>query len=232
MEALDEDLHTRHWPGEDEAYREARNTLLQAEMELERHLTAVVKLRQDLPLGGLVKEDYSFEEMVDGKAVATRLSSLFAPDKEALVIYSLMYAPDDEAPCPACTSLIDGFNGVAPHLQDRVNLAVIAKAPIGKIMELAASRSWNRLRLLSSGGNSYNADYGGENDKGMQIPALNVFIRRDGQIRHFYNAEQLYVDQPGHPRHVDRLWPIWNMLDLTPEGRGEDWFPKLSYYDK
>ncbi len=232
MEALDGDLHKRHWPGEDEAYREARNTLLQAEMELERHLTAVVKLRQELPLGGPVKEDYAFAEMVDGKEVVTRLSSLFAPGKEALVLYSLMFAPDDEVPCPACTSLVDGFNGIGWHLQDRINLAIVAKSPIGRIMALAESRGWDRLRFLSSGANSYNADYGAENDEGMQIPALNVFVRRDGQIRHFYNAEKLYIDEPGHPRHVDRLWPIWNMLDLTPEGRGEDWHPKLSYYDK
>ncbi len=96
-------------------------------------------------------------------------------------------------------------------------------------MKIAEERAWSGLRLLSSAGNSYNADYFAETVDGSQIPAANIFVRRDGEIRHFYNAEQLYVDRPGrHPRHVDRIWPIWNILDLTPEGRG-DWFPRLDY---
>lgn len=224
-----EQLHNRQWPGEDEAYREARNTLLQAELDLERHLLSVAKLRQTLPPGGALKEDYLFDEADAGAATQVPLSDLFASGKDTLVLYSFMFAPEAEAPCPACTSLVDGLNGIAQHLEDRVNLAIVAKAPIRRFSELAKSRGWTGLRLLSSAKNSYNEDYGAVNAAGDQIPAFNVFTRHEGQIRHFYNAEQLYVDQPGHPHHVDRLWPIWNLLDLTPEGRGEDWFPKLSY---
>ncbi len=224
-----EDLHERHWPGEDEAYREARNALLQAELDLDRHLLAVAKLRRTLPPGGAIKEDYAFDELRDGEVGQIRVSDLFADGKETLVHYSFMFPPSAEAPCPACTSLADSLNGTAQHITDRVNFALVAKAPIQRFAELAAARGWDRLRLLSSANNSYNQDYGAENAAGEQIPAFNVFTRQDGTIRHFYNAEQLYVDQPGHPHHVDRLWPIWNLLDLTPEGRGEDWFPKLSY---
>ncbi len=228
MEVMEE-LHTRRWPGEDEAYREARNALLQAELDLERHLLSVAKLRQTLPPGGALKQDYIFEQLDAGATTQVRLSDLFAEGKDTLILYSFMFPPAAESPCPACTSLIDGFSGIAQHLQDRVNLAIVGKASIQRLAALAASRGWDRLRLLSSSSNSYNQDYGAENEAGEQIPAFNVFTRQDGEIRHFYNAEQLYVDQPGHPHHVDRLWPIWNLLDLTPEGRGEDWFPKLSY---
>ncbi len=226
---VQEELHTRRWPGEDEAYREARNALLQAELDLERHLLSVAKLRQTLPQGGLVKEDYVFEEEDAGATTQVRLSELFADGKDTLVLYSFMFPPAAEAPCPACTSMIDGLSGVAQHIQDRVSLAIVGKAQIRRLSDFAASRGWDRLRMLSSGNTSYNEDYGAENAAGEQIPALNVFTRQEGEIRHFYNAEMLYVDQPGHPHHIDRLWPIWNLLDLTPQGRGEDWFPKISY---
>ncbi len=229
MEQFLETLHRRRWPGEDEAYREARNSLLQAELDLERHLTAVAKLRQSLPPGGSLKEDYLFQASGEAGPVQVPLSHLFRPGKDSLVLYSFMFGPDDEAPCPACTSLIDGLDGVARHLLDRINMAVVAKAPVARLEAFAGSRGWTGLPLLSSAGSSYNQDYGAENADGDQLPALNVFQRGDDGIRHFYNAEQLYVDQPGHPRHVDRLWPIWNLFDLVPEGRGEDWFPKLSY---
>lgn len=224
-----EQLHDRQWPGEDDAYREARNALLQAELDLERHLLSVAKLRQTLPPGGALKEDYLFDEADAGASRQVRLSDLFEEGKDTLVLYSFMFPPDAEAPCPACTSLVDGLNGTAQHIADRVSLALVAKAPIRRFRDLAETRGWSGLRLLSSANNSYNQDYGAESAKGEQIPAFNVFTRKDGAIRHFYNAEQLYVDQPGHPHHIDRLWPIWNLLDLTPEGRGEDWFPKLRY---
>ena len=66
-------------------------------------------------------------------------------------------------------------------------------------------------------------------EDGDQLPALNVFTRSDRRIHHFYNTELLYVPpEPGQDgRHVDMIWPLWNLFDLTPEGRGEDWYPKL-----
>ena len=107
----------------------------------------------------------------------------------------------------------------------------MAKSPIERIREFARSRGWKNLRLLSSASNSYNADYRGENEKGNQMPSLNVFARRNGKIFHAYNTELLFAPQePGQDgRHVDMIWPVWNMFDFTPEGRGTDWHPKLSY---
>lgn len=108
---------------------------------------------------------------------------------------------------------------------------MVAKSPIERIREFARSRGWKNLRLLSSTINSYNADYRGENEKGNQLPSLNVFVRRDGKIFHTYNTELLFAPtEPGQDgRHVDMIWPVWNMFDFTPEGRGTDWYPKLSY---
>jgi predicted dithiol-disulfide oxidoreductase (DUF899 family) len=129
--------------------------------------------------------------------------------------------------CPMCTSMLDGLNGNAPHIAQRANLVVIAKSPLARVLEFARGRGWSNLRLLSSAGNSYNADYFGEAADGSQSPMLNVFVRRRGAIRHFYGTELLFAKaDPGqNNRHVDMIWPLWNLLDFTPEGRGKDWYP-------
>lgn len=222
-------LHDKRFPGEDETYRDARDALLAAELALEDQLREVAAMRQALPAGGVIPQDYVFQSIENGGEQTVCLSDLFEAGKNTLFLYSFMFGPDDEKPCPACTSLIDGFNGVRRHIENRMNMAVVAKSPIGRIVDFAESRGWNGIRLLSSADNSYNADYFAETPDGRQIPAANIFVRQDGEIRHFYGAEMLYVDQPGrHPRHVDRIWPIWNLFDMTPEGRG-DWGPRLAY---
>lgn len=223
------ELHDRHFPGEDANYRQARNELLEAELALEEQLRKVADMRHALPAGGPVAEDYVFDTLEDGQDGTIRISDLFTPGKSNLFLYSFMFGPNDEQPCPACTSIVDGFNGIATHLDSFINLAIVAKAPIHRFADFAESRGWDGVRLLSSAGNSYNSDYFAETPAGNQMPAANIFTRRDGQTRHFYSTELLYVDQPGrHPRHVDRLWPVWNLLDMTPEGR-DVWDPKLSY---
>jgi predicted dithiol-disulfide oxidoreductase (DUF899 family) len=123
------------------------------------------------------------------------------------------------------------LNGAAIHIRDRVNFAVIAKSPIERIREFARGRGWKNLRLLSSAANAYNRDYHGETPQGNQIPSLNVFVRRDGKIFHFYHTELLFAPKdPGQDgRHVDLIWPMWNIFDYTPEGRGTNWYPKLTY---
>ena len=130
-----------------------------------------------------------------------------------------------------CSSMLDALNGNARHIGERTNLVVIAKSPIGRILEFARARGWSNLRLLSSASNSYNLDYHGEDEKGAQGPMMNVFVRRKGAIRHFWASEMLSAkSEPGqNARHVDMTWPLWNLLDLTPEGRGSDWYPKISY---
>jgi predicted dithiol-disulfide oxidoreductase (DUF899 family) len=228
--------HSKHFPGESPAYRDARNRLLEAEVALRRNIEEVAALRRKLPVGGEIPEDYVFEEgaadINDIKAARkTRLSELFSPGKDTLVLYSYMFGPNMPAPCVSCTSILDGLNGAAPHVRQRVNFAVVAKSPLARIRETARGRGWNNLRLLSSASNTYNRDYHGEDEKGEQLPSLNVFVRRDGKIYHFYHTELLFAPaEPGQDgRHVDLIWPIWNMFDFTPEGRGTDWYPRLSY---
>lgn len=225
-------LHSNRFPGESAPYRDARNKLLRAEMDLRKHIEEVAALRRQLPLGGAAPEDYVFEETgKDGAAQSVRLSELFAPGKDTLALYSYMYGPEMKEPCVSCTSILDGLNGTAQHAVQRVNFAVVAKSPISRIKAFARERGWNHLRMLSSHGNTYNHDYYGEGSKGGQQPSLNIFVRRDGEIYHFYHSELLFA--PGEPgqdgRHVDLIWPLWNLFDFTPEGRGTNWYPKLRY---
>ena len=229
-------FHEKRFPGESDGYRETRDELLAAEMELRRRLEAVAALRRGLPFGGRLKEDYFFEDSVaDSSGLEAvkqiRFSELFGVRKNSLIIYSFMYAPEAEYPCPMCTSILDGFNGSAPHVQDRVNLVIVAKAPIQRIRNWASKRGWSNLRMLSSGNNTYNADYFAETADGAQIPAINVFMKTDDGIFHFYNTELLYAppERGQHPRHADLIWPLWNLFDLTPDGRGMEWFPRFSY---
>jgi predicted dithiol-disulfide oxidoreductase (DUF899 family) len=214
------------FPNESDSYRSARNDLLEAEKDLRRQIESVAVKRRQLPIGGEVREDYEF----DSAEGPVRLSRLFADGKDTLIIYSFMYGPQMETPCPSCSSILDGLDGQSPHVVPKVNFAVAARSPIERIMKFAAERKWRNLRLLSSSRNSYHPDYKAEDEFGAQWPALNVFARRDGRIHHFYATELLFAkSEPGQdPRHVDMIWPLWNLFDLTPEGR-DDWQPKLSY---
>jgi predicted dithiol-disulfide oxidoreductase (DUF899 family) len=233
---MNQPLHTTRFPGESATYRIARDHLLQAEIDLRRQIEATAALRRALPLGGEVPVDYVFEEAdaaLTGpdNAKPVRLSELFADGKDSLLVYSFMYDHAMQRPCPACTSILDGLNGTMPHISQRTNLVVVAKSPIPRIRAFARERGWGNLRMLSSTHNSYNTDYHGEAADGSQLPVLNVFVRRDGQIRHFYCTELLFAaaDPGQHSRHVDSIWPLWNAFDLIPEGRGSDWSPKLAY---
>lgn len=219
-----------NFPNESKGYRAARNKLLSGEKALRKKVEAVAALRRKLPAGGAVAEDYVFEELENGSPKKVRLSELFA-NGETLVAYSYMYSPKMARPCPMCTAMLDALDGNAQHIAQRTNLVVIAKSPIARITEFAKARGWNGLRLLSSAGNEYNRDYHGEGPDGSQWPMMNVFVRRKGAIRHFWGSELLGAKaEPGqNGRHVDMFWPLWNVLDLTPEGRGKDWYPKLDY---
>lgn len=216
------------FPNESSAYRKARDELLHAEIELRARLEQVAALRRNLPPGGIVGEDYVFTRSgKNGKPVDVPMSSLFEAGKDSLLIYSFMYGPNMERPCPMCSSMLDGLNGNARHLQERISLAVVARSPLARVLNFARERGWSDLPLLSSANNSYNADYFGETADGNQMPMANVFVRVGNTIRHFWGSELLYAELEGQPRHVDLLWPLWNALDLTPDGRGTDWYPSL-----
>jgi predicted dithiol-disulfide oxidoreductase (DUF899 family) len=227
---------TVRFPGESASYRAARDELLAAERDLRKQVEQVAQLRRKLPLGGELPEDYAFEEGAANLAditavVSVKLSDLFRKGIDTLALYNFMYGPEMKQACPMCTSFLDSLNGTAPHAGQRLNLAVVAKSPIGRIREFARGRGWHNLRLLSSARNTYNRDYHGETADGGQLPMFNVFVRRDGKIYHSYSTELVFAPpEPGqNERHIDMMWPLWNLLDLTPEGRGADWYPRLSY---
>ena len=238
------------FPGESAEYRAARDRLLDQEIELRRAMEAVAVARRALPRGGVVPEDYVFRgALADGTEADIRLSELFAPGRDSLVIYNFMFPRDPgddspgpaygetallplaEGPCPSCVALLDQLDGAAEHAAEHVNLAVVAKAPLPRLLTFAQERGWRRLRLLSSAGNSYNRDYHGETAEGHQRPMLNVFRRDGGTIRHSWGSELFYAptDPDQDPRHVGTLEPLWNLFDLTPEGRPTDWHERLSY---
>ncbi|HLW95475.1 MAG TPA: DUF899 family protein [Solirubrobacteraceae bacterium] len=238
------------FPGESSEYRLARERLLEREVELRRAMEAVAQARRALPPGGAVAEDYAFAgAAADGGTGAVRMSELFAPGTDSLVIYSFMFPRDPsdaspgpaggetaglslaEGPCPSCTALLDQLDGAAAHAAQHLNLVVVAKAPIDRVLTFARERGWRHLRLLSSAENTYNRDYLAETADGLQRPMLNVFTREAGTVRHFWGSELLYAPTDGgeDPRHVGTLEPLWNLLDLTPEGRPADWYEQFSY---
>lgn len=230
---MNPDLHNHRFPGETEEYREARDKLLHAELDLRARTEELAQMRRDLPVGGEVGEDYVFDELVEQnnnkRLIKTKLSELFKDSKPTLIVYNFMYSISMKAPCVMCTSILDAMEGTARHLSQRVNLAVVAKSPIERIREFTDGRGWKNLRILSSEKNTYNQDYHGEYPDGSQWPACNVFVKKGNRIYHTYGTELLFVKSEMQARHMDLMWPLWNFLDLTPEGRGTDWYPKLAY---
>lgn len=241
---------TTAFPGESPEYRAARDRLLEQEIELRSATEAVAAARRELPPGGTVPVDYVFRGAgADGAPTDLALSELFTPGKDSLAIYSFMFPRDpgddrpgpasgqtaalplEEGPCPSCVALLDQLDGTAEHAAPLMNLVVVAKAPLDRVLAFAQERGWRRLRLLSSADNTYNRDYLAEAADGGQRPMLNVF-RRDGKvITHFWGSELFYAPtEPGQdPRHVGALEPVWNLLDLTPEGRPAGWDEQLRY---
>ena len=238
------------FPGESSEYRAGRDRLLEQEIELRRAMEAVAAARRELPPGGPLPEDYVFQgKGAAGTSTDVRMSELFAPGKGSLVIYSFMFPRDPgderpgpeggetarlplaESPCPSCTALLDQLDGAVEHASQHINLAVVAKSPLERVLAFAEERGWRRLRLLSSAANTYNRDYLGETAEGSQRPMLNVFHRDGGVIRHFWGSELFYAptDADQDPRHVGTLEPVWNLFDMTPEGRGSDWDEQLHY---
>lgn len=221
---------TVRFPNESAAYRAARDELLTAEAELRAQTERVAALRRQLPTGGAAT-DYAFTELVGGDERTVRLSELFGAH-DTLFLYAFMYSPRMPEPCPLCTSFLDGLNAQAGHLTQNIAVAVAARSPIGRIRAFTDGRGWSALRLLSSAENTFHRDYHGETESGAQLPMANVFVRTDSGIHHTWGSELLYAgaDQEGHDaRHIDILWPLWNVLDLTPGGRGASWYPQLSY---
>jgi predicted dithiol-disulfide oxidoreductase (DUF899 family) len=214
------------FPNEGAEYRAARTALLAEEIELRRHIERVAAQRRTLPPGGEVTGDYSFQGL-DGP---TDFAGLFG-DKQTLAVYSFMFGPHRERPCPMCTALLGPLDGNAADLDQKISLVVVARSPQERLQAFKRERGWRNLRLYQDLTDAYSKDYFGLLPDGSEIPSLNVFTRRDGTIRHFWAGEMTgdSADPGQDPRGAPDLSPLWTVLDMTPEGRGTDWYPKLDY---
>ena len=202
------------YPNESREYREARDSLLADERGLIDKVKAVAAKRRALPPGGALKQDYVFQWATEGKVgQQVRFSELFG-DKSSLLIYSFMFGPGWDKPCPSCTSLMDGFDRTWYSISRDAAFVAIAKAPPERIDAWARERGWTQIPLLSGFGSPFQADYRCQqpDDDDMQWPVMHVFTRRDGGIFHFWATETM-------SNHVDTVWPYWNLMDFTPEGR-------------
>jgi predicted dithiol-disulfide oxidoreductase (DUF899 family) len=233
------------YPSESAEYRAARNALLDDEIALRAQIEAVAAKRRALPPGGEVPEDYVFERIgKNSKPEQVKMSELFGP-YQTLILYSFMYGPERELPCPGCTHLLDGIEGAARHMGQRAAFYIVAKSPIARLVAWAHERRWDHLSFLSTAGNHYDADYFGDTSKfsrGMRtqhrVPdgenwdetIFNVFRKHGGTIHHFWGSEMSFAPTAPnqHHRAGDLADPLWGLLDMTPEGRG-DFFPKVSY---
>jgi predicted dithiol-disulfide oxidoreductase (DUF899 family) len=213
-------------PNESAEYRAARTALLAEEIELRRHIARVAEMRRALPPGGPVTGDYRFE----GEEGVVDFEGLFR-DKPTLIAYSYMFGPERERPCPMCTNLLGPLDANAADLDQKVSVVVIARSPIAKLRAWKEERGWKNLRLYTDLDGNYSRDYFGLLPDGSEVPALNVFTRRDGTIRHFWSGEMTgpTADPGQDPRGAPDPAPLWTFLDMTPEGRDPSWYPKLEY---
>jgi predicted dithiol-disulfide oxidoreductase (DUF899 family) len=210
---------------ESSEYRRARQALLVEEIELRRHMERVAEQRRELPLGGDMPREYRF--VAEGGSDVT-LEDLFG-DHDTLVVYSYMFGPQREVPCPMCTSFMGGFDHKIADIRQRIGIAFVARSPIDRLVEFKHARGWRQLPVFSDPTGDYTRDWVSPDDEDM--PALNVFVRRDGAIRHFWSEEVGFdMADPGQdPRGAIEMDPLWLVLDATPEGRGTDWHPQLTY---
>lgn len=212
------------FPNESSEYRQARNALLAEEIELRRHIEQVAAQRRTLPLGGEIPENYTFE----GEKGTVSITDLFG-GKQTLVLYSMMFGPQRKHACPMCTAMLTSWEGTARNLRERVALAVTARSPIQRLLDFKKDRGWKSLQVYSDGKGDYTRSYVSSEDG--DVPALNIFTRHNSVIHHFWAGEMSgeMADPNQDPRGAPDLDPLWTILDLTSEGRGGDWYPKLEY---
>src|SRR5438876_5693659 len=235
-EMIDGTYRQTNLPNESQEYLAKREELWLAEIELLNTREKVAALRRALPKGATI-QDYEFVEGPaslnegDEPAGKVRLSELFTAPDRSLVIYHFMYGKKQTSACPMCTAWIDGYNGVAHHLAQNVDFAIVAAADPAMLREHARGRGWNRLRLVSAGDSTFKYDLGSEDKEGNQDSTISVFTRdSDGALRHFYSGHPWLADDIKE-RGIDELTPIWNLLDLTPQARGK-FYASLDYGTK
>jgi predicted dithiol-disulfide oxidoreductase (DUF899 family) len=215
------------FPGESDAYRAAREALLENEIDFRRHMTRLTEERQALPPGPVIDKNYRFK---DENAFDVGLLDLFG-DKDTLVTYFWMYGPQRERPCPMCTNMLGALNGNAQDIKQRVALKILGRSSVDRQFAFAQERGWRDLNFIQTIGDDYANDLGLLNEDGTEDPALVVFKRDGERVRLFWAGEiSGEMADPGQdPRGAPDIASLWNILDLTPGGRGTDWYPKLNY---
>lgn len=209
--------------GESAAYRQARNALAAEEIELRRHIQRVAEQRRALPPGAPIAKDYRFE----GRDGEVGMAELFG-GKDTLIVYSFMYGPQRKQGCPMCTSQMSAWDGIARHVSQRAAFVMTARSPIARILAWGEEQAWKHLRLYSDPSGDYTRDFVSAEDADM--PGYNVFTRQNGTVHHFWRGEggKETADPGQDPHDAPDMSALWTLLDTTPEGRGEDWYPKLS----
>lgn len=230
-----EDLAARRRPrvkSESEAYGQARQRLLAEEIRLRRHIEALAEQRRTLPPGPVIEQDYRF---IDPTGNEVGLADIFG-NKNVLLTYFWMYGPQRPRPCPMCTNLLGPLDANAADLDQRIAVAVFGRSPVERQFAFRVERGWRNLNFYQTVGDDYALDFGGLDPKsGWEFPVLAVFKKEqhDGKakVRLFWMGEMSgEMADPGQdPRGAPDLAPLWTMLDLTPDGRGADWYPKLEY---
>ena len=216
---------SKPYPNDSDEYRRARTALLEEEIELRRHIERVAEQRRALPPGGEAR-DYRFQD-ANGRSVG--LADLFGAH-DTLLTYFWMYGPERERPCPMCTAFLGSLDVPARDLTQRVALAVLGRSPVARQLAFARERGWRNLPFYATVGDDFARDYRGLAPDGSEWPAFDVWVKRDGVVRHFWGEEMGETSDPGQdPRGAPEPTPLWNLLDLTPGGRGTDWYPKLEY---
>src|SRR5580692_2307835 len=233
---VDGTLRQTNLTNESSEYRSKREELRLAEIELMRQRERVAELRRHLPQGAPI-QDYQFEEgprdlnTGDAPVRTVRLSELFTKPNRSLVIYHFMFGKKQTKACPMCTAWLDGANGVALHLAQNLDFAVVAAADLPTLRAHSRARGWDNLRLLSAGNSTFKYDFGSEDREGRQDSTVSVFIRdADGSLRHFYTAHPRMAPDI-QERGIDLLASFWHFMDLTPQGRG-NWYASLNYGTK
>ena len=216
--------HSPRWPDVDPPYVLARDALVEAEHDVTRAVESLAAKRRALPTGSVVR-DYEFIEgprdiHADDQPRVVGIGEVFG-EHHSLLLYNFMFDGTTTEPCSMCTSLIDGYDGAAADLEQRVGFAVVAPAPLDALRAYARGRSWRNIRLLADPDGTYSRDSGGITAAGELSSLMTVFTRRGEVVRHFYTSVKPPSAKGQDDRHLDALWALWGALDLTPEGRGD-----------
>ncbi|MBA3549991.1 MAG: DUF899 family protein [Nannocystis sp.] len=216
---------SKPYPNDSAEYREARTALLAEEIELRRHIERVAEMRRKLPPGG----EAPAYPLKDDQGQTVGLADLFG-EHDTLVTYFWMYGPQRERPCPMCTAFLGSLDVPSRDITQRVALAVLGRSPVERQLAFARERGWRNLRFYMTVGDDFARDYRGLAPDGSEWPAVDVWIKRGGKVLHFWGSELGgTADEGQDPRGAPDPTPLWNILDLTPAGRGTDWYPKLEY---